>query len=223
MRAALGDPKYWRTCYSIFPCGTPLSNDAGSAAMKAPGLDAARQALRDAKYDGTPVVILNPVDSPVISAFTQVTAGKLRAIGMTVQVQNMDWAALTQRRVNRGPVKDGGWSMFHTWWLAGDLLDPSAIAYSGDPETGWFGWLKDAELEAQRAVFNRAMTDADRKAAAEKVQQRIIDDAALGILGQFFEPVAYRTNINGVTSPIQFYWQMWVESPFMRSPAKPAS
>ncbi|HAX20566.1 MAG TPA: ABC transporter substrate-binding protein [Hydrogenophaga sp.] len=222
MRAALGDPKYWRTCYSIFPCGTPLSNDAGSAALKAPGLDAARKALQDARYDGTPVVILNPVDSPVISALTQVTAEKLRAIGMTVQVQDMPWAELTQRRVNRGPVKDGGWSMFHTWWLAGDLLDPSAIAYSGDPETGWFGWLKDAELEAQRAAFSRAMTSADRKAAAEKVQQRIVDDAALGILGQFFEPVAYSSKISGITSPIQFYWQMWTESPFMRSPAQPA-
>lgn len=222
MLAALGDPKYWRTCYSIFPCGTPLSNDAGSAAMKAPGLDAARKALLDAKYDGTPVVILNPVDSPVISALTQVTAGKLHAMGMAVQVQNMPWAELTQRRVNRGPVKDGGWSMFHTWWLAGDLIDPSTIAYSGDPETGWFGWLKDAELEAQRAAFARAMTPADRKAAAEKVQQRIVDDAAVGILGQFFEPVAYRTNVNGITGPIQFYWQMWVESPFMRSPKQPA-
>jgi len=112
--------------------------------------------------------------------------------------------------------------MFHTWWLAGDLLDPSAIAYSGDPETGWFGWLKDAELENQRAAFSRAMTPADRKAAAEKVQQRIVDDAALGILGQFFEPVAYSSKISGITSPIQFYWQMWTESPFMRSPAQPA-
>ena len=106
--------------------------------------------------------------------------------------------------------------------LAGDLIDPSTIAYSGDPETGWFGWLKDAELEAQRAAFARAMTPADRKAAAEKVQQRIVDDAAVGILGQFFEPVAYRTNVNGITGPIQFYWQMWVESPFMRTPKQPA-
>jgi peptide/nickel transport system substrate-binding protein len=220
MSAALGDPKYWRTCDSIYPCGTPLSSDAGGAMPKAPGLDAARKALLDAKYDGTPVVILNPADSPVISALTLVTADKLRAIGMKVDVQDMDWATLTQRRANRGPAQNGGWSMFHTWWLAGDLLDPNAIAYSGDPVNGWFGWLKDDELEAQRKAFGRAMTSAERKAVAAKVQQRIVDDAALGILGQFFEPVAYSTRIKGITSPIQFYWPMWAKWPLTRSPVQ---
>src|SRR3990167_3670682 len=132
MLAAMGDPKYWRTCYSIFPCGTALSNSAGSDVMKPTNLDAAKKALQAAKYDGTQVVMLNPADSPVISAFTKVSAEKLRAIGMTVEVQDMDWATLTLRRANQGPVKNGGWSMFHTWWLAGDVMDPTSIVFSGD-------------------------------------------------------------------------------------------
>jgi peptide/nickel transport system substrate-binding protein len=211
MTAALDDPKYWRTCYSIFPCGTALSNSAGSEVLKSANLAAARDALRAAGYDGTPVVILNPVDSPVISAFTRVTAEKFRQIGFNVEVQDMPWATLTERRINQGPPKDGGWNMFHTWWLAGDVMDPTAIVFSGNRETGWFGWLKDDELEIQRAAFNTAATQAQRKAIAEKVQQRVIDDAAVGILGQFFEPVAYSAKVDGITSPIQFYWQMSVK------------
>lgn len=211
MAAALGDKKYWKTCYSVFPCGTALSNSAGSDVMKSTNLDAAKKALQAAKYDGTPVVMLNPVDSPVISAFTKVSAEKLRAIGMTVEVQDMDWATLTLRRANQGPVKNGGWSMFHTWWLAGDVLDPTSIVFSGDRDAGWYGWLKDEELESYRLAFSRAMTQAEKKAIAEKVQKRIVDDAALGILGQFFEPVAYSTKVKGITSPIQFYWNMWTD------------
>jgi len=208
MTAALGDAKYWRTCYSVFPCGTALSNSAGSEIMKSGSINAARNALRDAGYDGTPVVILDPIDSPVISAFTRVSAERLAQAGFNVQVQPMDWATLTQRRINKGPVSAGGWSMFHTWWLAGDLMDPSAIAYSGNPDTGWFGWLKDEELESQRLAFARATTQAERKALAEKVQKRVLDDGAVAILGQFFEPVAFSTKVSGITSPIQFYWQL---------------
>ena len=53
--------------------------------------------MRAARYDGTPVVILNPTDIPVLAAFTQVTADNLRKIGMRVEVQNMDWATLLKR------------------------------------------------------------------------------------------------------------------------------
>jgi peptide/nickel transport system substrate-binding protein len=87
-------------------------------------------------------------------------------------------------------------------------MDPSAIAYSGNPDSGWFGWLKDDELENQRLAFARATTQAERKAIAEKVQQRVLDDGAVAILGQFFEPVAFSTAISGITTPIQFYWQL---------------
>ena len=206
MKAALGDGKYWRTCYSIYPCGTSLS--APNDELRAAGLEKARAALAAARYDGSPVVLLNPVDSPVISAFTQVTAEKLRAIGMNVVVEDMDWSTLTQRRNNRGPVGQGGWSMFHTWWLAADLADPNAIAFSGDPVNGWVGWLKDEELEAARASYNGAATPAERKKIAEQVQRRVVADVPFAVLGQFSEPVAYAKGLQGLTSPIQLYWQL---------------
>ncbi len=168
----------------------------------------AKRALQAAKYDGTPVVILNPTDSPVLSAFTQVTADTLRKIGMKVEVQDMNWSTLLERRMNRGPVAQGGWSIFDTWWIAADLADPTAIAFSGDPATGWAGWPKDQELETDRIAFANATTLADKKVYADKVQARLMDIGALGVLGQFFEPVAFRKSVTGITSPIQFYWNL---------------
>lgn len=209
LKAALGDAaSYWRTCHAVFPCGTALSDPAGSEVLKATSLDKARQALAAAGYDGTPAVLLNPVDSPVISAFTKVSAQKLRQIGMNVVVQDMPWSTLTQRRENRGPVDQGGWSLFHTWWLAGDLADPNGIAFSGDPVNGWVGWYQDASLEADRAAFNAAASEAERKAIAQRIQQRVVDNAPFAVLGQFFEPVAFNKNLKGISSPIQFYWPL---------------
>ena len=129
MTAALQDHRWWRTCYSVYPCGTVYSTDTGNQIMHTANIDAAKRALQAAKYDGTPVVILNPTDSPVLSAFTQVTADTLRKIGMKVEVQDMNWSTLLERRMNRGPVAQGGWSIFDTWWIAADLADPTAIRF----------------------------------------------------------------------------------------------
>ncbi len=207
MKAALGDHRYWRTCYSVFPCGTAYASDA-SEMSKTADFKAAERLLATAHYDGTPVVILNPTDSVVLSAFTQVMADMLRQLGMKVDVQDMDWATLLQRRDNRGPVSQGGWNMFPTWWIAADVMDPSAIAFSGDPVNGWVGWPKDQQLEADRIAFAGAHTPDEKKQLAAKVQQRILDIGAFGVLGQFFEPVAFRKDVKGITSPIQFFWNL---------------
>jgi peptide/nickel transport system substrate-binding protein len=206
MTAALGDQRYWRNCYSVYPCGTPLATEAGSEIMKMGDIEAAKKALKAAGYNGTPVVILNPTNLPVITDLTRVTANLLQQIGMKVEVQDMDWAALVQRRVNRGPVSEGGWNMFHTWWIAADLMDPTSIAFSGDPEAGWIGWPKDEQLETLRADYVKAGTQEEKQAIATNVQERLWAIGAFGVLGQFFEPVAFRSDLKGITSPIQFYW-----------------
>lgn len=208
MTAALGDARYWRVCYSVFPCGTPLSNEAVSSRLKASGMDEAKMMFAASGYDGSPVVILNPVDSPVISSLTKVTASKLRQLGMTVQIQDMTWAALTERRASHAPVAQGGWSMFHTWWLAADVMDPMSIVFSGDPKNGWYGWPNDPTLEELRTAYAHASTPAEKKQVAMKVQTRIAETGVIGILGQFFEPVAYSSKVLGITTPIQFYWNM---------------
>jgi len=211
MSAALGDDKYWRTCYSVFPCGTMFENQDYKSIMNVGNLDTAKKALQAANYDGTPVVILNPTDSPVISAFTQVTVNNLRQIGMNVEVHNMTWAMLSERRAQRGPVAEEGWNMFHTWWIAGDLIDPQAIAFSGNRDTGWFGWPADEELETYRAAYVDSRSWEEANIIATKLQKRLFEIGAFGLLGQFFGPVAYNYKVKGVTSPVHFYGNMSFE------------
>ncbi len=212
MAAAVGDQKFWKTCYSVFPCGTPLDNDVGSEVMSMGDIDAAKAALAETGYDGTPVVIMQPTDIPILSAFSLVTAEKLRNAGFEVEVQAMDWSTLTSRRASRDPVADGGWNMFHTWWIGADVIDPMAIAFSGNPDAGWFGWAEDAALEEARAAFAVAGSEEEKKEVAQTVQERLWSIGASGQLGQFFNPVAYRNTVQGlIKSPVQFFWNISVE------------
>ncbi len=212
LAAAIGNEEFWKTCYSVYPCGTPLANDVGSEVMETADKEKAKAALEAAGYDGTPVVIMQPTDVPVLSAFSLVTAEALRDIGMEVDLQAMDWATLTSRRAKRDPVSEGGWNMFHTWWIGADVIDPMAIAFSGNPDKGWFGWPTDEELEKARADFAVASTLEEKQEIAKKVQERLWAIGASGQLGQFFVPVAYRNNVKGlIKSPVQFFWNMSVD------------
>ena len=102
--------------------------------------------------------------------------------------------------------------MFHTWWIGADVIDPMAIAFSGDPDTGWFGWAEDAELEEARAAFAVAGSAEEKAELGAKVQDRLWAIGASGQVGQFFVPVAYRNNVEGlIKSPVQFFWNMSVE------------
>lgn len=212
LAAAVGDEQFWKTCYSVYPCGTPLDNEVGSEIIKTGDIDKAKKALAATDYDGTPVVIMQPTDIPLLSAFSLVTAEKLRKIGMEVDVQAMDWSTLTSRRAKRDPVADGGWNMFHTWWIGADVIDPMAIAFSGNPDKGWFGWPTDEALEEARAAFAVAGSAKEKVELGKKVQERLWAIGASGQVGQFFVPVAYRNNVEGlIKSPVQFFWNMSVE------------
>ncbi len=207
MKAAIGPQKFWRTCYSVFPCNSPLTTEIDSDFIKKGTLDGAREALRAAGYDGAPVIILNAIDVPVVADFVKVTADRLRKIGMKVEVQDTDWATMTTRRAQLS-----GWNLFLTFWSGVDLSDPSHIAFSGDPQTGWFGWPADQDLEALRREFVRTPELADRKAIAAKIQQRMWAIGASAYLGEFFLPVAFRSTVEGgIVAPVQFYWNMSIK------------
>ena len=168
--------------------------------------------MKASGYDGTPVVIMQPTDIPLLSAFSLVTAEKLRKIGMKVELQAMDWSTLTSRRAKREPVADGGWNMFHTWWIGADVIDPMSIAFSGNPDKGWFGWPSDPALEEARTAFAVAGSLEEKQQIGKKVQERLWAIGASGELGQFFVPVAYRKNVKGlIKSPVQFFWNMSID------------
>ncbi len=208
MDAAIGDRAFWSPCRSTYPCHTEYSRPTSSAYYMRGDVELARKALAEAGYTGTPVVILDPVDSAVISSFSKVSVALLRQIGMNVVHREMNWRdlrdAVGQRTGEAGEV----WNMFHTWWTADDLADPMHILFAGDPVLGWVGWPDDPELEALRAEFILSQDDEVRSALAAQIQEAIVLGGNFAVLGQFIQPVAVRETLGGLQGPFQLYYSL---------------
>jgi len=214
MQAAVGNKKFYSICNSYYACGSPLETDAGNKLVTSPSLEEAKKMLAATDYDGTPIVIIQPTDIAILSAFSLVTAQRLRAIGMKVEMQAMDWSTLTSRRAMKEPIDKGGWNIFHTWWIGGDITNPVLATGmgGGGVERAWFGWPDDPKIEEMRSAFARETDAGKQKALADAIQDRAINNGAYGNVGTFFVPVAYRDNVKGlIKSPVQFFWNMSVE------------
>ncbi|MBX6424906.1 MAG: ABC transporter substrate-binding protein [Variibacter sp.] len=210
LAAAVGNPQYYKECESLFPCGTPLESKAGLDLIRPASKEKAKETLKKSGYNGEKVVIMQPTDIPISSAFALVAGRTLRDIGMNVDVQAMDWSSVTSRRAKKDPVEQGGWNLFPTWWIGGDLLNPlTSVALIADAGKAWPGWPNDEKLEALRQEFANSTTLEEQKKAAAAVQARAIEIGTHVNLGTFFVPVGYRDNVRGmIPSPVQFFWNM---------------
>src|SRR5207302_1405818 len=149
-------------------------------------LERARRLLKDSGYDGRPIVVLDPTDSPYAHGPALVTAEMLRSLGATVDLQAMDWSTMVQRRAKKETPAQGGWNVFHTWSTAFDTMTPAVSSVLGGAgEKAWFGWPTSEPIEKLRAQFTRELDAAKRKAIAEEVQKIAYDEVLYVPWGQF--------------------------------------
>ena len=199
--ALVGNPKYYQVCGAYFVCGTPLATEEGSGALiKGGDIEAAKKALAESGYDGTPVVILAPTDVVLLKAQPIVFAQLLRQAGFKVDVQATDWQTTISRRANQKPVAEGGWNMFFTFSVAPDVMNPIAnFPMSGKGKNGgWFGWPDVPRIEELKDTFARASTPEEQKKIAASIQQEAYDQVIYIPLGQYLQPSAWRKSITGV-------------------------
>jgi peptide/nickel transport system substrate-binding protein len=197
LQAVIGNPKYYRTCPSVFMCGG-LPYETAVAAPK-PDLERARRLFKDSGYDGRPVVVLDPTDSPYAHGPALVTAEVLRSLGANVDLQAMDWSTMVSRRAKKEPPAQGGWNVFHTWSTSFDTMTPAVSSVLGGAgEKSWFGWPTSEPIEKLRAQFTREPDAGKRRAIAEEVQKIAYEEAFYAPWGQFVIPGAFRKNVRGV-------------------------
>ena len=211
MRAAIGDPTYYKECFSYYACGTPLASDAGADGFKKKNVEEAKKLLQEAGYKGEKVVILHMTDIPVTNAATLVTAQALREAGMNVELQAMDWATVTSRRAVKDAPDKGGWNIFHTWWIGADIVNPLTHTGMGSGcEKAWFGWPCDEGIEKLRSQFSRETDPAKQAELAKQIQVRDYQQVVThGNFGTWFNPTAYRDNLKGlIKSPVPFFWNI---------------
>jgi peptide/nickel transport system substrate-binding protein len=201
MRATLGDDRnLWRECRSLFPCGTPLGVEDLSDLNAAPrSLDRARQALQASGYRGEKVVIINPTDFPLIGPHGQITADRLRRIGMNVELAETDWGTVVQRRVRTEPAERGGWSIFHTYGSSLAYLNPAVSSLvKGPGANGWFGWYDSPRMQEMIQAWFDAPDAAQQASLASAINKLAQDDVATVPLGQFVIRSAWRRSLTGL-------------------------
>ncbi|MBV8911852.1 MAG: ABC transporter substrate-binding protein [Acetobacteraceae bacterium] len=212
MRAAFGDDTdLFRTGIGVFTPGSPLANTAGLEALTGKrDVELAKKLVAESGYKGERVVFLAPTDYPVLNAECQVGSDLLRRLGLNIDYQASDWGTMIVRRNNRETVDKGGWSAFCTAWEALNLLDPgSHYPIFGNGLKGWFGWMDSPKLEELRSAwFDAPDLDAQKK-VAEQIQLTVWDEVPYYPLGQYFVPLARRTNIEGIVrSPFPLFWNV---------------
>ena len=211
MRAVAGDEKNWKACVALFVCGGPLETDAGAEQLKkGPDLAKAKELIKAAGYKGEKIVLMSATDQPIVHNQALVTNEILKAAGLNVEFQANDWGTLITRRAGKEPVEKGGWSIFHTWVVAPDLLSPAldnALRTNGDG--AWFGWPKDDHIEKLRDEwFGEPDLAGQRKVAAE-IQKAAYEFLPYIPTGQFITPTAYRKNLSGIIpAPVVFLWNV---------------
>ncbi len=210
LKAQVGIKEYYRTCASMYGCGTPYGSLKGSEIQAKGGIKQAQELLKASGYDGTPIVIMKPTDLASITKLPDVAAQLLRQAGFKVDLQSMDWNTLVSRRAKKDPPAQGGWNIFATAWVVPDIWSPlTNAATNGLCDKAWFGWSCDADLEKLRDEFARETDDAKKKQLADAISARAFEIGTHAPLGEYVNPLAARKNVSGfVTGPGNFYWNI---------------
>lgn len=211
MRAQLVHKDLYNRCASIYACDSQFASDETGYFTGMPQFDKAKALLKEAGYDGTPVVLMYPTDFAVLNKFPPVLSQLLQQAGFKVDMQSMDWPTLVTRRAKKDPADQGGWNVFITGWGASDTMNPMFFApMTGNGEKGWFGWTTDPKLEELKSAFMVETDAAKKKALATDIQKQVFETGILAPVGEYKQFTAYRTGVvDGVVkAPVPVFWNL---------------
>jgi peptide/nickel transport system substrate-binding protein len=203
------DSSEWRVCKSQFPCGTIYGTEVNLPVQQG-DLETARKLIKEAGYSGQKVVIINPTDFATIGPLGDITNDLFQKLGINTELVATDWGSVVQRRASKEPVEKGGWSVFHTWFTGGFIINPVVSApFRGQGAAGWFGWYDNPKIEALTQEWLDAKDEDGRRKVAAAIQQENYRQVPTVTLGQFQIPTAYRKSLAGrVENSSPVFWNL---------------
>ncbi len=213
MQAIVGDdPSMFYTPLGMFCPGTPMASDAGLEPLKGKRDYAkVKEMMKQAGYGGEKVSLLVSTDYVSLKALGDVAADMMQRCGMNVDYVATDWGTMLQRRNNRGPTDQGGWSAFITGWAGTDHLNPPghiALRGNGNDTGAWPGWCVSPRLEELRTAWLAAPDLAAQQKICADMQVQAMNDVPYYPLGQYIQPTAYSTRLAGVLNGFATFWNV---------------
>lgn len=209
--AAIGgsDPALRRPGVGFYPPGMPDASDAGLEAIRTKLTDAqARQALKDAGYNGEKIVQLSPADYPNVRAANEVLADLLKRIGINLDYVSIDWSTMTQRQIKNDPPEAGGWHIHALNVPCLSVASPlvnSRLRGTAAQESGWYDSPRYEELRGQWLL---AEQPGERRRLAEALQRECFDSVPLAPAGVTLQPAAWRADLEGVLGGVPKFWNV---------------
>lgn len=199
VKAVVGSPEYYKLCKALFVCGMPFETTAHMDGLLESNFKKARELLKEAAYDGTPVVLMHSTDLQVLTNLAPVAKQLLEKVGFKVDMQSMDWQTLVARRAKKDPPDKGGWNAFITSWTAGDLFNPVAHAFmNAGCDQALFGWPCDEQIQKLRDDFAKAPDVATQKQIVDALQKRWVEYPTHVHLGQWTNKGFHKKSVSGI-------------------------
>ena len=191
LKATVGEPEYYKVCPAAFVCGTPNAFDKPNGLLVKPDFEKSKALLKEAGYDGTPIVLMQSTTLPVLTNMAPVTKSLLEQAGFKVDMQSMDWQTLVTRRTKKDPADKGGWNILPHLLGGGRRPEPDLDLLLG--RQGRQGVVRLADRSGDGEAARRLSKETDpakAKALAKAVQDRALETAQYGWIGQWYGPGA---------------------------------
>lgn len=209
LQGAVGDARFYRTCKSFFPCGTPFADEAPMKGYVDGNAAKARELLKEGGYDGTPVVIISASDVSTLAPLGPITKAQLERAGFKVDLQVQDWSTVLARIRKRDPPAQGGWNIVISALQLTDVLNPlTHSTFNMNCQTSTNGWPCDETMERLRDEFARSSKAEERKQLASKILARQAEVVGAVPLGEFSWVGAARKSVERLSAPVTVFWGM---------------
>ena len=205
MEAAFGPPEFWSIASPTIGYLAYQDDTTGAPAYNHPDTTGAKALLKEAGYDGSPIVWLGTKNYEWMYKASLVAKEQLEAVGFKVDLQIMDWATLVQRR-----AKAESYDVFQTG-MGGTPAIPTAM--NAIVSEKWPGFWASAKKDAAIQKFNTSVGLADRKAAWSEVQRLFYDEVVAVKVGDFYSLNATQKRVqayNNIDYPP--FWNVWLGS-----------
>lgn len=204
------DSAMWRTGVGFFCPETPMASQTGIEVLTSKrDMTKVQADLKAAGYNNEKVVLLAATDFPVLKAMSDVAADMLKRAGLNVDYVATDWGSLVQRRVKKEPVSQGGWSAFCTAFAGTDHLNPAGhLALRTNGDQAWFGWPKNERIETLRDAWFLAPDVPAQAKICSDMQAEAFRNVPYIPMGQYLQPTAYRSSLEGVLPGFALFWNV---------------
>lgn len=215
LKAVHGELGEYRPCKALFVCSTPLASEAGFEGMLEGRAEEAKKLLDEAGYDGTPIVLLHATDLKILAGLAPEAKAQLERAGFKVDMQSMTWQELVGRRNVKEGAELNGWHAFFTSWAGADVTHPVGTAFlNADCSHSILGWPCDQALEKLRDAFAGEARPERREKMVEQIQRHFAQSPTHVHLGQWFRPMAVRSQISGIVeAPVPVFWNIEKRDP----------